>query len=149
MPCAVKTVVLYCNICFLISKLFIPIFPIQSAVLDGLRNMRAAYFFLTVKIRDGTRYFENPVVGPGGKPQFFKCVFQQFTCRFRHVTYAMQDGGSDSSVAGNPCSLIPLSLKASGGIHAGFDLAGGLPLFLGIQMVKADRGYFHMEVHPV
>lgn len=63
-------------------RISVPVIPVEASVLNGLRDVFRAHCIRAVKIRDGSRDFQNPVVRAGGKThpphRHFKSAFSGF-----------------------------------------------------------------------
>lgn len=127
----------------------LPVFPVQAAVLYGLRHMGAAYLFLSVQVGNGAGDFENAVIGAGGKAHGVKGAAQQGGGGLRHGAKTADQGSGKGGIAVDAEAVVALLLELSGPVHPGADGGGRFLMPLGGEVLIGDRGHLDMQVQPV
>ena len=88
-------------------------------------------------------------VGAGGKPEFFKCVFQQGIGSRRGAADFMQHFRRNLCIAGDAGVRKTLVLNIPCGIHTHFDGRGAFLLCGVREVAKIDRRHFNVQVDTV
>src|SRR5205823_1088456 len=131
------------------QKMLRPVAAVERPVLDGFGDVRGADGLGALEVGDGTRDFQNAVVGAGAQTQAGHGVFEQAFALGGNIAIFADLSGAHLGVAVNLFTLVALELAAPGRHHPRANLVGGVAARVVPQLAVLDGGHVDMDVNAV